>query len=116
MSPRTLEFNAHSPYRQLVGVGGIGTGLFFELENNHTLGRNESRAARLLNIRDYCKLHIISHYVAVLLGANPRGSPFRVLPIGKVGADDAGRRMIGEMSAVGIDTRYVEVPPISQPL
>jgi len=74
MSPRTLEFNANSPFRQLVGVGGIGTGLFFELEGNHTLGRNESRPARFLSIRDYCKLHIISHYVAVLLGANPNGS------------------------------------------
>ena len=111
MSPRTLEFNAHSPYRKLVGVGGIGTGLFFELEGNHTLGRNESRPARFLSIRDYCKLHIISHYVAVLLGANPNGSPFHVLPIGKVGADDAGRRMIKEMAAVGIDTRYVGVLP-----
>ncbi len=111
MPSRILQFNSHSPYRQLVGVGGIGTGLFFELEGNHTLGRNESRPARLLNIRDYCKLHIISHYVAVLLGANPSGSPFHVLPIGKVGADDAGRRLIEEMAAAGIDTRYVDVRP-----
>lgn len=111
MSPRILQFNTQSPYRQLIGVGGIGAGLFFELEGNHTLGRNESRPARLLNIRDYCKLHIIGHYVAVLLGANPSGSPFHVLPIGKVGADDAGRRMIGEMASAGIDTRYVDVLP-----
>jgi sugar/nucleoside kinase (ribokinase family) len=111
MSRRILQFNAQSPYRQLIGVGGIGTGLFFELEGNHTLGRNESRPARLLNVRDYCKLYIISHYVAILLGASPSGSPFHVLSIGKVGADDAGRRMIGEMASAGIDTRYVEVLP-----
>lgn len=109
MSPRTLRFNTASPYRKLFGVGGIGTGLFFELEGNHTLGRSESRPARLLNIRDYCKLHIIGHYVAVLLGANSSGSPFHVLPIGKVGSDDAGRRMLGEMASAGMDTRYVEV-------
>ena len=71
MPPRTLQFNPDSPFRRLVGVGGIGTGLFFALEGQHTLGRNESRPARLLNIRDYCKLHIISHYIAILLGAKP---------------------------------------------
>jgi len=111
MSPRTLQFNAHSPYRRLVGVGGIGTGLFFALDGEHTLGRNESRPARLLNIRDYCKLHIIGHYIAVLLGAQPGGSPFHVVPIGKVGADDAGRRMIKEMTSAGMDTQYVGILP-----
>jgi sugar/nucleoside kinase (ribokinase family) len=89
-------------------VGGIGTGLFFALEGQHTLGRNESRPARLLDIRDYCKLHIISHYIAVLLGAQPGGDPFHVVPIGKVGNDDAGRRMILDMAAAGMDMRYVE--------
>jgi len=109
MPPRTLQFNPHSPYRRLVGVGGIGTGLFFALEGQHTLGRNESRPAQLLNIRDYCKLHIISHYIAVLLGAEPSGSPFHVVPVGKVGGDDAGRRMIKEMAVVGMDTQYVDI-------
>lgn len=109
--PRTLQFDARSPYRRLVGIGGIGTGLFFALEGEHTLGRNESRPARLLDVRDYCKLHIISHYVAVLLGAKPCGSPFHVVPIGKVGADDPGRRMMREMAEVGMDLRYVERVP-----
>jgi len=57
------------PYRRIVGVGGIGTGLFFALEGAHDLGRDESRPARLLDVRDYCKLHIVAHYAAVLLGA-----------------------------------------------
>ncbi len=89
-------------------MGGIGAGLFFALEGNHTLGRNESRPARQLDVRDYCKLHIIAHYVAVLLGADPAGQPFHVLPIGKVGDDETGRRLWAEMAAVGIDMRLVE--------
>ena len=96
------------PWRMLAGVGGIGTGMFFALEGEHTLGRNESRPGRLLDVRDYCKLHIIAHYVAVLLGARESGEPFHVVPIGKVGRDDAGRRLLDEMNAAGMDTRYVE--------
>jgi len=109
MPQRSLRFHSGSPYRRLIGVGGIGVGIFFALEGDHTLGRNESRPARLLDLRDYCKLHIIAHSVGVLLGADPSGSPFHVLPIGKVGNDDAGRRMLKEMSGAGMDIRHVEV-------
>lgn len=52
----------------MIGTGGIGSGMFFALQGNHTLGREESRAGVFLDRRDYCKLHIISHYVKVLLG------------------------------------------------
>ena len=100
--------NPGSPYRMLIGVGGIGTGMFFALEGNHTLGRNESRPGRLLDVRDYCKLHIIAHYVAVLLGADPSGNPFLVLPIGRVGNDAVGLRLLGEMRSAGMDTRFVK--------
>ncbi len=55
-------------YRALIGTGGIGAGAFFALDGNHTLGREESRSGRYLDRRDYCKLHIIAHYVQVLLG------------------------------------------------
>lgn len=108
MSPRTLWAGVDPPYRLLVGVGGIGTGVFLSLEGDHPLGRNESRPAHLLDVRDYCKLHIVAHYAAVLLGADPSGRSFHVVPIGKVGDDDAGRRLLEEMADVGIDTRYVE--------
>ncbi len=91
-------------YRLLVGVGGIGTGLVLALEGDDTLGRNESRAARLLDARDYCKLHIITHYVAVLLGPQTQ-----VVPVGKVGDDDAGHRLLAEMASAGLDTRHIEV-------
>lgn len=92
-------------------MGGIGTGTFFALEGDHTLGRNESRPARRLDLRDYCKLHIIAHHVAVLLGGTPGGRPFHVVPIGKVGDDDAGARLRAEMAQAGMDTRFVAAVP-----
>lgn len=104
---RTLKLADDSP-RLMAGVGGIGTGMFFALEGDYTLGRNESRPGRVLDVRDYCKLHIIAHYTAVLLGAEPSGSPFHVLPIGKVGNDAQGRRLKEEMSAAGMDLRFVD--------
>lgn len=97
--------------RLMVGVGGIGSGLFFALEDNHTLGRNESRPGRLLDVRDYCKLHIISHYVAVLLRADAPKGRFRVLPVGKVGQDETGRRLAQEMAAAGMDVSLVRNVP-----
>ena len=93
-------------YRAMIGVGGIGAGSFFALEGNHTLGREESRACRVLDRRDYCKLHIISHYVQTLLG--PR---FSTIPIGQVGDDAHGARLLDEMAAASLDTRYVRVLP-----
>jgi sugar/nucleoside kinase (ribokinase family) len=103
-----LVSGGHSPYRRIVGVGGIGSGIFLALEGNHDLGRNESRPARLINARDYCKLHIIMHYLAVLLDADGSESSFHVLPIGKVGSDDEGVRLLEEMTDAGLDIHYVE--------
>ena len=104
---RVLRIDEHSPFRQLVGVGGLGTGMFFALKGDHTLGRNESRLGSLLDVRDYCKLHIVTHYVATLLGASQ--GQFPVMPLGKVGDDAAGAFVLREMRTVGIDTRFVEV-------
>jgi sugar/nucleoside kinase (ribokinase family) len=81
--------------------------MFFALEGEHTLGRNESRPGRLLDVRDYCKLHIVAHYVAVLCGARPEGSPFHVLPVGNVGDDSAGERLRREMAEAGMDLRFL---------
>ncbi len=108
MSTRTLCIADDVPYRLLVGIGGIGAGIFFALEGEHTLGRNESRPGKLLDVRDYCKLHIIAHYTSVLLGADPSGDTFHVAAVGKVGCDATGHRMIDEMTAAGMDTRLVE--------
>ncbi len=90
----------------MVGTGGIGHGTFFLVEGNETLGREESRGGRFLDRRDYCKLHIICHYMKVLLGAG-----FDVSPVGSVGSDSDGARLVAEMEAVGLDTRFVEAAP-----
>lgn len=95
----------------MLGVGGIGTGVFFTLEGNHTLGREESRSGHFLDQRDYCKLHIICHYVKVLLG-----DEFEVIPIGKVGGDEPGQRLLDEMRDIGLNLRYVESCPGEQTL
>jgi sugar/nucleoside kinase (ribokinase family) len=98
-------------YQAMLGVGGIGSGVFFALNGDHTLGREESRSGRFLDRRDYCKLHIIAHYVQTLLGPG-----FTTLPIGKVGDDEAGRRLVEEMQAAGMDMRYVALCPGQQTL
>ncbi|HEX6907174.1 MAG TPA: hypothetical protein VF154_11240, partial [Terriglobales bacterium] len=55
-----LRLEGSPGYRRLIGIGGIGSGIFFALDGEHTLGREESRLGKLLEVRDYCKLHIIS--------------------------------------------------------
>jgi sugar/nucleoside kinase (ribokinase family) len=81
--------------------------MFLALEGDHSLSRTESRGARLLDVRDYCKLHTVTHHVAVLLGARPSGDRFHVVPVGVVGDDEAARRVVTEMAAVGMDVRHV---------
>jgi sugar/nucleoside kinase (ribokinase family) len=108
---RALRLPPDAPYRRLVGVGGIGAGIFFALEGNHDLGRNESRPGRLLDVRDYCKLHIIAQYPTVLLGAREDHGPFHVVPVGKVGIDEIGLRLRAEMERAGMDVRFVDAVP-----
>lgn len=95
----------------MIGVGGIGSGSFFALSGNHTLLREESRGGRFLDRKDYCKLHIIAHYVQMLMGPD-----FATIPVGKVGDDEPGRRMYAEMGEAGLDMRYVEICPGEQTL
>lgn len=95
-----------SRYQVLIGTGGVGSGIFFGLEGNATLGREESRAGLLLPRKDYCKLHIIAHYVKVLLG-----SRFSVIPAGKVGNDAIGQQLLSELVETGLDTRYMQTAP-----
>jgi sugar/nucleoside kinase (ribokinase family) len=96
-------------FTQVVGVGGIGTGTIIALRGNHTLGRNESRMGEAIDARDYCKLHIVEHYIAVLMGSNENPDMFKVFAVGNVGDDAAGVILIREMADAGIDTRYVRV-------
>jgi ribokinase len=104
-----IRLPADAPFRRLVGVGGIGTGMFLAVEGDDTIGRTESRAARLVDVRDYCKLHTVAHHVAVLLGASPSGDPFHVVPIGAVGGDDAGERLVDELASAGMDVGRVRI-------
>ena len=98
--------SAGRKFRGIVGTGGIGHGSFFLLEGNETLGREESRSGSLIDRRDYCKLHIICHYVKALLGER-----IDVYPIGRVGDDADGARLCREMAAAGLDMRFVETAP-----
>jgi len=98
-------------YQVLIGTGGIGSGVFFALEGEHTLGREESRGGCFLDKRDYCKLHIIAHYVQALLGPD-----FRSVLVGKVGEDAVGQRLLDEMAAAGLDCQFVGVVPGAQTL
>ena len=102
-----LDLRGTAPrFTAMVGTGGIGHGTFFLLEGDASLGREESRAGRILDRRDYCKLHIICHYVKELLG-----EACAVYPIGRTGDDDAGARLAREMTAVGLDMRFVRAVP-----
>jgi sugar/nucleoside kinase (ribokinase family) len=98
-------------FKAMIGTGGIGSGSFFALKGDHTLGREESRAGRFVDRKDYCKLHIISHYVKVLTG-----NDFSVIPIGMVGDDEPGKRVYNEMEKTGLDMSHVTLLPGEQTL
>src|SRR4051812_49211144 len=101
-------------YNHIVGTGGIGAGMLFRLKGNHTLGRNESRMAALLPCRDFCKQHIILHYISVLLGT--KTGDFLVFPIGKVGNDAIGKELVEMVENVGMNTKYVSISAESNTL
>jgi len=101
-------FSKGFAYNHIVGTGGIGSGIFFSIKGNETIGRNESRMATLLPYKDFCKQHIILHYISVLLGAKPDGE-FQCYPIGKVGNDEIGRNLLSMMKATGMDITNVGI-------
>ena len=88
----------------LVGTGGLGTGIFFALEGDETVGREESRGGYLLDSRDYGKLHIVCHYVSALLSDD-----FLVVPVGRVGQDPAGQSVRRDLQDAGVATSHVSV-------
>jgi sugar/nucleoside kinase (ribokinase family) len=104
---RGLQPHLRRGFTQVVGVGGIGTGTIFELEGNRTLGRNESRMGAVVDARDYCKLHIVEHYIAALLDLSRHPDRCKVIAVGNVGIDAVGAMLTREMDDIGIDTRYV---------
>jgi ribokinase len=110
MNPRALHFDPRNLlYTGLIGTGGIGSGKIFKLHGNHTLGREESRSGYFLDVKDYCKLHIILHYIKVLMGPG-----VSVIPLGRVGDDEIGNELLTEMKETGMDmTRVERVPRVS---
>jgi sugar/nucleoside kinase (ribokinase family) len=106
-----LRANAERGFTSAIGIGGIGAGIIYALQGEHELGRNESRLGELLDSRDYCKLHIILHYVARLMGSRREPDSFQVWPVGVVGNDAAGQQILTELSAAGMETRFVRTHP-----
>jgi sugar/nucleoside kinase (ribokinase family) len=107
MTTRELKFDPASlHFKGIIGTGGIGSGKFFVLNGDHTLGREESRSGHFLDINDYCKQHIILHYIKVLLGRY-----FEVIPVGKVGNDDIGQVLINEMHENGFEMKWIGKEP-----
>lgn len=102
-----MRWPARSSADILIGTGGLGTGIFFALQGEGTLGREESRGGYLLDSRDFGKLHIVCHYVSVLLSDD-----FRVLPVGRVGPDPAGQGVLADLRAAGIDISRVVTDPV----
>ena len=92
--------------KKIIGTGGIGKGLFFLSREEETLGRNESRMAVLSDAKDYCKLHIVFHYLGRLLTPG-----ILVYPIGKVGCDENGRSCKEQMKAAGLNVSWVKESP-----
>lgn len=89
--------------KKIIGTGGIGKGLFFLSREEETLGRNESRMAVLSDAKDYCKLHIVFHYLGRFLTPG-----ILVYPIGKVGCDENGRSCKEQMKAAGLNVSWVK--------
>ncbi len=110
MIAKELKFDPRSlSYTGIIGTGGIGSGKFFVLNDDHTLGREESRSGHFLDVCDYCKQHIILHYIKVLLGPS-----FSVIPVGKIGDDDIGQILFNEMRETGFEMNRVEkIPHVS---
>jgi sugar/nucleoside kinase (ribokinase family) len=106
-----LHANAERGFTCAIGVGGIGAGIVYALQGEHELGRNESRLGELLDSRDYCKLHIVLHYIARFMGSGRGPACFPVRPVGVVGNDAAGRQILIEMGAAGMDTQFVRTDP-----
>jgi len=112
MKDRSLNFDPRSMrFNGIIGTGGIGSGKFFVLNGDHTLGREESRSGHFLEVSDYCKQHIILHYVKILLGP-----AFSVIPVGRIGDDDIGQMLFKEMGETGFTLNRVEIVPHSSTL
>lgn len=95
-------------FRHVVGIGGVGSGVIFRFPENRNLGRTESRLAELTSEPDFCKLHIVLHYVSALF-RDDSNSSIRIDAVGRVGDDAIGTALRADMSANGISVDHVVV-------
>lgn len=93
-------------YPVVIGTGGIGSGMLLSLIGNHTLGREESRLAKLIPQEDRCKLHIITHYTNEFLK-----NKTKIYLIGAVGSDEQGKLLYEELQECGFITDFVKKDP-----
>ena len=94
------------PASTVVALGGIGWGHVFRVHGRETLGRNESRGAWLLPARDFCKLQVVSHWLARLTEwLTPRP---RIVAVGAIGVDPDSQGLLNELSSAGVDVSQVE--------
>lgn len=91
-----------SRFSAIVGTGGVGTGLVFRTDSNRILGRDESRLACLTDTKDYCKLHIVFHYLGKMLSDQAH-----IVALSMVGDDPAGHACVEMMERVGVDTSWM---------
>ncbi len=99
------KIHIEEPFKAIVGTGGIGTGRIYRLVGNHDLGRNESRMGHLLAVKDFCKLHIIFHYISVLI--KDLEIKTEIYPIGAVGDDPEGKELFHMMKESGMNMKFV---------
>ncbi len=92
--------------RRSVPRGGIGTGLFFALEGAHDLGRDEPPGAPP---RRGARSRKSTSSRTTRACSGVEGVPFDVLPVGAVGADEAGAGL-DELARHGCWLRDVRVP------
>jgi len=96
------------PYRLLTGVGGIGSGLFFALEGSHTSAETRAGLGGCWTSEITASCTSFCTMPPCCSGRTPRAILSLVLPIGRVGDDPIGLRLLGEMRRAGMDTRFVE--------
>jgi sugar/nucleoside kinase (ribokinase family) len=89
-------------FRKVVGTGGVGTGMLLLSPIQETLGRSESRLVTASEAKDYCKLHIVFHYIAAIAGKD-----IGVYPLSFVGQDSIGEELLEEMQEAGMRTEYM---------
>ena len=71
------------------------------------IGREETRAAARLPHRDFCKLHIVIHYIAAILKEIDLG--LEIYPVGAVGNDGEGKELLELISEAGISRKYIKM-------